>query len=371
MSSLRVMRMTRRLPPFPGGQEIHVFELTRRQVNEGYDVELWYSEGSDVPIGAVGHRVPMLVPGIGASNIAATASYAPRAARQMRQCRADLVHVHGDFVEAWYGHRAARALGIPLVMTVHGGLNPRYMLPTRFAVRHVDHVFALGNRVADDLRRCGVDDKRISVISSGLDFVLLGPYLERGLPARPRLVSVGSLDVIKNHETVLAAAALLRKKYPDLEVFIVGEGRERSRLEALIAGTPNVYLTGQLARPEVYEIVAGSSVFALASRRLAGKAEGVPTALLEAMAMARPCVVSSACTPDAIAPRDGGAYMTADPESAESFASATQELLDDTAAASAMGKRAAAAVAGLGWDDITERVNAVYESLFDERADRR
>src|SRR5262249_59205444 len=118
---------------------------------------------------------------------------------------------------------------------------------------------------------------RITVRSSGIDFELLGPYLDRELPAQPRLVSVGALNAMKSHETVLAAAAEVRKAYPELEVFIVGEGPERTRLESLIDGVPNVYLTGQLSRPEVYEIVSHSSVFALASRRLAAKAEGVPT----------------------------------------------------------------------------------------------
>src|SRR5690242_20435486 len=58
----RILRLTRRLPPCPGGQEIHVFELTRRQINAGYEVELWYAQGSDVPNGTVGHHVPVTVP---------------------------------------------------------------------------------------------------------------------------------------------------------------------------------------------------------------------------------------------------------------------------------------------------------------------
>jgi len=367
----RVLRLTRRLPPFPGGQEIHVYELTRRQLRAGYAVGLWYAEGRDVPEGAEAHHVPMVVPGIGASNLAAAASYSRRAAREMRHERGDIVHVHGDFPEAWYGTRVARALGIPAVMTVHAGLNVRYARITRAAFRHVAHFFALGSRVADDLRRCGVGPERMTVMSSGLDFDLLGPYLDRDLGARPRIVSVGALDSMKNHETVLAAAALVRKQHPDLEVFIVGEGRERAHLERLISARDNVHLTGQLTRPEVYELVSSASVFTLASRRLAGKAEGVPTALLEAMALARPCVVSSACTPDAIAARDSGAYASADPQSPESFARAILQLLDDRATAAAMGERAAKAVAAVGWDDIVARVEAVYETLFAASAGRR
>jgi glycosyltransferase involved in cell wall biosynthesis len=177
------------------------------------------------------------------------------------------------------------------------------------------------------------------------------------------LVSVGALDRMKNHETVLAAGRLVREVHPDLEVVIVGEGPERRTLEAL-AGDDHVRFTGQLTRPDVYTLVSRASAFVLASRRLSSKAEGVPTALLEAMGLGRPCVVSTACTPDAIAARDSGAYIAADPTRPREFADAILRILDDPAVAAEMSKRASVAVADLGWDNIVSRVEDVYQAVL-------
>jgi glycosyltransferase involved in cell wall biosynthesis len=275
-----------------------------------------------------------------------------------------LVHVHGDFAEAALATRAAKRRRVPVVMTVHSGLNLGHVRLSRLAFRGIDRFIALGGRVADDLLNCRVPEERITVMSSGLDWDLLNPFLAAPPPDHPRIVSVGSLNAMKDHETVIAAARELRATRNDLELVIVGEGRDRERLEALARRDTFIHFVGHVTRPEVYEIVSRSSVFTLASRRLSTKAEGVPTALLEAMALRRPCVVSSACTPDAIASPDSGTYITAAPGDSHAFALAIGTLLDDGDAAAVMGEKAANAVAALGWENIATRVEAVYEAAL-------
>jgi glycosyltransferase involved in cell wall biosynthesis len=362
---MRIHRVARRIPPSRGGQEIHVYELSRRQVARGHEVDLWFTDGTEYPPGARMHRESNQFLGHKpASVVLSSALYAWRASRSMRKHPgADLVHVHGDYAEAYFGARAARAHGIPAVMTVHGGLNLHHLALSRIGLRHVDHFIALGTRVRDDLLRSGAHPDAITVMSSGLDWELIGPYAGRPLPNQPRLVSVGALDPMKNHETVLEAGRLARERFPDLEVVIIGAGAERDRLEALAMGE-NVTFAGQLSRSEAYEIVSRASIFTIASRRLPSKSEGVPTALLEAMALGRPCVVSTACTPDAIAARDSGTYLTADPDQPKEFADAIVRLLDDRMLAESLGSRAAQAVGGLGWDDIVTRVETVYRAVL-------
>jgi glycosyltransferase involved in cell wall biosynthesis len=363
---MRICRVTRRLPPLPGGQEIHVYELTRRQVARGHEVDLWFSEGADVPEGARAHRVAATILGRPLSGTAASAAYSWRAARGIRRAPAPhLVHVHGDYPEAWFGTRCATAHDVPIVMTVHAGLNLCHLRLSRRGMRGVRHFIGLGTRVADDLLACGVPHDRITVMSSGLDWELLDARLTRSERAAgpPMVISVGALDRMKNHETVLAAARLAREVHPDLEVVIVGEGPERPHLEA-VAADENVRFTGQLARPDVYSLVSRASVFVLASRRLSSKGEGVPSALLEAMGLGRPCIVSNDCTPDAIAARDSGAYIAADPTRPREFADGILRVLGDAEVATEMSKCAAAAVASLGWDNIVSRVEDVYEAVL-------
>lgn len=358
---MHIQRMTRRLPPCPGGQEIHIYELTRRQLDRGHEIDIWFTEGENVPDGAHAHRVASTVLGYKPGSVIVTSSlYSWRGQRAMKRAeRPDVVHVHGDYAEAFFALSAARAHDVPTVMTVHGGLNVRHRPMSRRVLHRVDQFIALGTRVRDDLVRWDVPADRITVMSSGINRDLLSPFIGTRRSEHPLVVSVGSLDPMKNHDTVIAAARILARSHPDLEIVIVGEGPERARLEALAEGT-KVTFAGHLSRPEVYAIVAQSWVFTLASRRLSAKAEGVPTALLEAMALARPCVISTACTPDDIAPVDSGAVIAADPQRPDEFASAIAHLVDDPSCAEIVGKRAEAAVANLGWDDITERVESVY-----------
>jgi glycosyltransferase involved in cell wall biosynthesis len=203
-------------------------------------------------------------------------------------------------------------------------------------------------------------------LSSGLNRDLLAPFVGAPRADHPVLVSVGTLEPVKNHETVLRAANILHEKHPNLEVVIVGDGPRRAQLEGLANGC-NVRITGHLPREKVYAEVTRAWVFALASRRLASKREGVPTALLEAMALRRPCVVSSACGPESIAPADTGSYLVADPDDPADFAATIGKVIDDQHLAAMLGVRAESAVAHLGWDDIVDRVEDVYRKAL-ERA---
>jgi glycosyltransferase involved in cell wall biosynthesis len=56
--------------------------------------------------------------------------------------------------------------------------------------------------------------------------------------------------------------------------------------------------------------------------------------------------------------------MAADPSRPRDFADAILRVLGDPEAATEMSKRAAAAVADLGWDNIVSRVDDVYQAVL-------
>jgi glycosyltransferase involved in cell wall biosynthesis len=102
------------------------------------------------------------------------------------------------------------------------------------------------------------------------------------------VVTVARLHPQKSLDTLIQAAAQLKDDIPGLEVLFVGEGQEKEELQQLavdVGVKDNVYFLGR--RNDVQEILATSDVFVLPSIK-----EGMSNALLEAMAMARPCVVS-------------------------------------------------------------------------------
>lgn len=105
-----------------------------------------------------------------------------------------------------------------------------------------------------------------------------------------RLLAMGRLGPEKGFDLLLEAFARVAPAHPDWSLVILGEGRERVALEALVRSrglAGRVALPGRVADPVPH--LAAAHAFALSSRR-----EGFPNALVEAMAVGLP-VVAFAC----------------------------------------------------------------------------
>ena len=100
-----------------------------------------------------------------------------------------------------------------------------------------------------------------------------------------RVLAIGRLERQKGFDLLLHAFRVVRQEHPAAELWIVGEGSERHRLQDLaerLGLTPHVRFLGWL--PDVWEVLADADVFVLSSRY-----EGFPNALLEAMACGVAC----------------------------------------------------------------------------------
>ena len=107
-------------------------------------------------------------------------------------------------------------------------------------------------------------------------------------PARPILVCVASLRPKKGHRDLFAAFAIVRRRIPTATLLLVGDGPDRGMLQqeaARVCPTGSVIFEGY--RSDVAPILAGGDLFVLASLE-----EGMPNALLEAMAAGLPAVVT-------------------------------------------------------------------------------
>lgn len=150
----------------------------------------------------------------------------------------------------------------------------------------------------DLLEYAGVSPQRLHVIpnpivNEALDGAaaqpLDDPWFAPGAP--PVVLGVGSLEARKDFATLVHAFARLRAKRP-LHLVILGEGRERGRLEALadeLGVAAEVRLPGFESNP--YRWMKRASVFALCSRR-----EGSGAVLVEALACGTPAVAADCPT---------------------------------------------------------------------------
>lgn len=157
-----------------------------------------------------------------------------------------------------------------------------------------DGIVVVSQGVRDDLAQLtGIPCERITVIYN--PSVVSAEVREKAQapldhpwfrPAQPPvLVAVGRLQMQKDYPTLIHAFAKVRQTRP-VRLVILGEGRERSKLESLIEElglVQDVSLPGFVMNPYAY--IARSSLFVLSSRW-----EGLPTVLIEALCCGTPAV---------------------------------------------------------------------------------
>lgn len=173
-----------------------------------------------------------------------------------------------------------------------------------------DAIVAISCGTAKDLARyTGLNADRITTIYNPVITEEL--YQQAQLPLDhpwlvaedvPVILSVGRLNIAKDFFTLIRACAIVRQEKP-VRLMILGEGEERSNLEALVRElglSPDVQMPGFVENPFPY--MAASAVFVLSSRW-----EGLPGVLIEALACGCPAV-STDCPSGPSEILDGGRY---------------------------------------------------------------
>ena len=180
-------------------------------------------------------------------------------------------------------------------------------------------------------------------------------------PAHRRIVCLGRLGDRKGSRTLVQALALLAGDRPDLRLLLAGDGDIASvRDEARRVGVAEPRETpGWIDAEARRRALLAATVFALPARE-----EGLPVALLEAMAYGIPAVVSPVGgIPDYF--EDGLHGYLVPPDDSEALAEALARLLDDLDLARRMGVRARAdAAAHFAADVVAVRVGDALESAL-------
>ena len=191
---------------------------------------------------------------------------------------------------------AGRLCGVRAVVIAKRNVDafetPRQIAVQRFAHRLATHATAVSEAVAGTSVALGMPRSRVTVIPNGVDPVRFGgasgSAAELGLEAGvPVIGSVGCLEARKDYATLFDASERLAAEGRSFQLLLVGEGREHDALAARAAtlGRPVRFL-GE--RRDVERLLPLMDVFVLSSRE-----EGIPNALLEAMAAGRPCVATA------------------------------------------------------------------------------
>ena len=275
------------------------------------------------------------------------------------------------------GH-AARRVGRPYAVVLHGS---EVTVPGRLPVarsilarvlRGASLVICAGNYPAAEAERAAGSTLPTVIVPPGVDTDRFRPLdaaerasvrRELGLPVdAPLVVSVSRLVPRKGMDTLIRAAARLGRTEPDLVVAIAGSGRDRRRLEGLVASTgAPVRLLGRVPEELLPGLYGAGDVFAMLCRSRWGglEQEGFGIVFLEAAAAGVPQVAGeSGGAAEAVAHEKTG-LVVGRPDAVEQVARTLSDLLGDGERRAEMGREARRrAEAEFSYDVLARRLRA-------------
>jgi len=228
--------------------------------------------------------------------------------RLARGKRCDLVHAHGR-ASAWSAYLAARLARIPFLTSWYKGFREQNIFKRLYngIMARGDRVIAVSEQIAQLINdRYGTPWSRIVVVPASVDLARFDPTkvsTERtntvrqawGVTANTKVILVvGRMLRRKGHDVVVRAVQRLKDKgLKDFLCVFVGEDQGRTRFSGelwdlvLSTNTADVIRTNNAGQDLAAAYAAATVVVSAATQP-----EGMPRAILEAQAMARPVVVS-------------------------------------------------------------------------------
>ena len=296
-----------------------------------------------------------------------------------------LIHAHFG-PDGGFATSLARALRLPLIVTFHGydatwrsparRPNPLDLLwrrgqffralaleRRRVPFQSASYVIAVSDFIRRQLIALGCPPDKIVVHYTGIDLEQFQP--DGAIERQPMVLFVGRLVEKKGCSVLLKAMAQVQAVYPAAQLAIVGEGTERSYLQAQARSLG-------LARCQFSGIQTPAQVRAWMNRAWllcapsltarSGDAEGLGTALLEAQAMELPVVATrSGGIPEAV--RDGGTGLLVPENDPAALAAAILRLLTDRALRDRLGQAGRArAIAQFDIRKNTPKLEALYDA---------
>lgn len=380
---MRILFVSQEYPPVTvGGIGSYVASTASRLAQRGHEVHVLSCVSGQATSDALDAGVHVHRRGRGPALVGLAAARSASAARLSTAAfvRRELIRlgVGFDVVEApeYMAESLLLPRSLPLVVTLHSPiglvtresgavLGPDGRLADELEARSARraHVVTSPSKLlADDLRASGwTGGREVLIVPTAIDLESW-PMPSQPVATPPRVLAVGRIEERKGALVLLAAAALLRVRVPDLEVVLVGragpgeEGQSYLRQVRELAAElgPWCRLVDGMPRPELPQHYMQARVVVLASRF-----DNYPMTALEAMACGRP-VVSTSSTgvaavvceldPDAVVP----------PDDPTALAEALLPYVQDRGFADAVGARSRARVVTLIEEAIAGREQA-YE----------
>lgn len=214
--------------------------------------------------------------------------------------RVKILHCH-DYKANFFGFWASRFLNLKLIATNH--LWTKETMALRFyefidaiLLNLFHRVIAVSDEVAKEVQRLCMFKKKLTIVYNGIDLSKFSPSAngqklrkELKIPKTHKVVgAVGRLSVQKGFADLLEAAKVVLNEISEVYFLIVGNGPLKEHLQKKVKNLGiehNVIFVGE--RKDMVDIYNCMDVFVLPSLL-----EGLPLAVLEALAMQKPVIAT-------------------------------------------------------------------------------
>jgi phosphatidyl-myo-inositol alpha-mannosyltransferase len=352
----------------PGGVQSHIRSLAPALRHRGHEVEVfapssWHAGKRSNALGEAGRERPTLVGrtvGIPANGSVAPITFGPVAAYRIRESLAqfdpDVLHLHEPLIPS-LSLLALLSARAPAVGTFHAAAasSPLYRIfrpvLTALAAR-----LRLRTAVSDAAERLFTRyfPGELFPTPNGVDVASFAEATPARLGAGPNVLFLGRLEPRKGADVLIRAVALLNDN-GGVRLLIAGEGRERSKLEALAAdvGT-DVQFLGAVSEQTKRGLLRACDVYC--APNLHGESFGI--VLLEAMASGCPIVCSDLPEFEIVA---GDAAVFGRRGDPVALANALRTVLSDPERARTMRQRSSDRALAFDWSRLVPEVESIYE----------
>lgn len=381
---MKVLHVAASLSAKWGGPTYVIKELTENLVRKGVVVSVFSPNGEKVGKEIIypdGVQVKVLNGGLFSRM---WTGYSPNITKALtvEAPKYDIIHIH----EIWHyphftAYRAARKIGKPFVVTVHGELDPWCLDYKSFKKRiyaaliqkrilnEAAAIHAITEEEAKNIRSFDVDAP-IVVIPNGIeptDFQAL-PLPEEMEKLYPELkgkivlLFLGRIHQKKGLDILAKAFGQIARNRKDLHLLIVGPDNEgyRNQVERLLESgsvAEKTTFTGMLTEREKLAALSRADICAIPSY-----SEVRSIVALEAMACGLPVVITRQCYFPEVAEANAGIVIE---PNADQLADALNKLLEDPKLCKEMGENGRKLIKGkFSWDKIADQMIQLYEDVL-------
>lgn len=285
----------------------------------------------------------------------------------------DLIDAHFIYPDCQAGVLLGKVFNKPVVVTARGSDLHEY---TKYplirpqiskTLQHAGKIISVCQALKDIMVGLNIEPDKISVIPNGIDTEKFFPKdksasrQKLGIGTDKKVVlSVGSLIALKGHHLTIEAMQILKKKYLGIELYIIGKGSEKKRLEALAEESglvEDINLLGQIPNDQLIDWYNAADVFCLASEK-----EGWANVLTESLSCGTPAVATNVFGSSEIIKAGSNGYLV------QRYAVDIAKGIEKALEKEWDKNKIAQDISGRTWDVVAREVGSVFDEAINEYA---